>query len=474
MPAVTFSGIASGIDGEAIIKAITDARRVSLIPFQNKIAFNQEETTALEEVNKKLLALQDAVDEFRTFRGAAVKKSATSSNEDILEAVAGQQAIASNFDITVHSLAQAGLWTFDDRFADKNQPIAPNLAAPSQITILVGTGADQSTITVDVTNETTLSGIVDQINTNGSGKALATLVNVNTPQAPEYALMINSQEMGVSKGTLAVTVGQEIKDQGLFNSYTEQAAADSHINVVGLGDIIRSTNTIADLIQGLTLKLKTADPTTPVRVSVAPDTAKTKEKLQAVITAFNDLVRYSNENSLVEVKSKDNGESENVYGSLAKTRVDNMAITSIRSALHTSSATTNSIYRIFADLGVDTDWRDGTIEFKEDEFDAAMAADPVAVDEMLNGFADKVGRGGSGVLAEFTKIGEGIVALATNANTNENKSLNEKIERVERIIASEEGRLKKMFAALERRIGQLNVQGNALTSVLASLNTSGR
>ena len=49
MASISFSGLASGIDADAIIKSTTETKKLQLIPLQNTVAFNDQESEGLEE-----------------------------------------------------------------------------------------------------------------------------------------------------------------------------------------------------------------------------------------------------------------------------------------------------------------------------------------------------------------------------------------------------------------------------------------
>ena len=68
-----------------------------------------------------------------------------------------------------------------------------------------------------------------------------------------------------------------------------QAGADASFAVDGVA-VTRSSNTVDDLITGVTLNLKGADPDTTVKVDVDRDYEKIKEQITEFVTAYNDLM----------------------------------------------------------------------------------------------------------------------------------------------------------------------------------------
>ncbi len=469
--AISFSGLASGINSDEIIKAILDTRRIPILSLENKLTFNRGESDALEELNTKLLALRDSLEGFLTRSGGAIGRLATSTNNDAIGAVASNSALATSTTINVTSIAKSATFSFNDRFSATNTPIAPGLSAPTQFTVTVGTGTDAKSYSVDVTNETTLADLTTALNEAADDDIVASIVNVSGTSTPEYALLINGRDTGEAKGTLAVNPGVELQGLGLFGSYSEVQASDAIFTVTGLGEVRRSSNTIGDLIPGVTLELKQEN-VGPVTISVGNDVEKTSENVGAFIAALNEVISFSREKSKVEiVRDEENNTSKAEYDVLARTRTDDLAVDSIRFAMQgTASTAPATEERILADIGIKTDWHDGSIIFDAEEFKKSLAADPDSVAEILTTFADKLGTA-TGVIEKYTQF-DGLIDVALKGNTDDNASLTEQIARIERGITAEEERLRGVFTRLETTVGRLNSQASALTSILASLQAS--
>jgi len=494
MPAISFSGIASGLDTQSIIKSLLDARKIGLRPLESKIDQNDKETAAYDEIKSKLKKFQDAVKDFQTASGAAIQKKATSSNTEIVGVTASTGAQASSTTITsVTSLAKAATLSFADRFTADDQPIAAGLAAPVDITVTVGIGGAARTATVSVSSTTTLSQIVAGINDQMSGYAVASVVNTGTIAAPQYGLLINGQKTGVQDGSLSVIVPPELQAQGFFAAPPSlDQATDAVFNVQGLGEIRRATNSVSGLIPGLTFDIKKISEE-DVLVNVTTDKERTSQKIQAFIDAFNDLVTYSRANS--EVKRVVVGENAgNIFGTLARSTVDERAIAEIKGVISsTFSGVDGSYVQTAADIGISIEAKGstsasgettafgGTYKFNRAErgtdankkwsFEEAMERDPAAVEKLLNRIADNLtSEASNGVTLVYTRL-NGLIDNSKSANEEENKTHQDRIERLNRSIAAQEATLKKVFTNLETTIGRLNSGSAALTSVLQGLQT---
>ncbi len=467
MPTISFSGIASGIDGDAVIEALTDAKRVQQLPLQNKIAFNEAETTALEDFNSKLLSLRTSLNSFLSLTGGAISKAATSTDDDLVDVSASATAPTSSTTITsVSQMARAAVFSFNDRFSAADEPLAPGLTGPTNIDITLGQGSKAETFSIEIDETTTLGELALAINDAAPNKLIASVVNLGSEEEPEYTLLINGQKTGEDEGHLTVSVPPELANEGIFQSFTHEQAQNAIFSIAGLGQIERQSNTVNGLIPGLTITLK-AETTTPVVLNVANDADKTAGRVEEFVAALNEVILLSGENSKIEQETGEDGQTANVYGDLAKTTTDENAISAIRSALATAaSGVDGSPVQIFADLGFKTQ-NDGTIEFSIEEFTQAIAKDPNAVQNLLHQFADATAAT-TGIISDYTKF-NGLIDLSVRSNDQEIDSLNERIERINRSIASQEERLRRTFANLEATVGDLQNQASALSGILAGL-----
>ena len=462
MAGISFTGIASGIDGDAIIKSMADTKRLALEPLKKQVEENNKESKSLDELNTRLLKLRDAVKDFRTLAGSPISKSAISSDDDAVGVSAASNAMVSSTTVNVTNLAQAATFSFDDRFTSPTAPLFPGLAASATIDITVGSGASAKSFSVAVDNTTNLSDLVARIGEAAGGSLTASAVNVGTESNPQYIVLMQTSETGLEKGALAVTVDPAITSTGVLTSSTLEQAEDAVFTVSGIGQITRASNKVSGLLPGVTLDLKREGG--PILVQVNDDREKTATKFDSVVGALNELITYVKENDTIK-QEEVNGKLQNVYGSLAHARVDNQALLSIRNAIADSNSQgVGTAVNILADLGLSTE-RDGSYKFDAKKFSEQLATDAAGAASLLTNFADALGTT-NGILDEYTKF-QGQLSISKNANDDENKSLNDRIERVEANIEKQSETLKLLFASLEQKIGKLNSTADSLSAMLA-------
>jgi len=166
---------------------------------------------------------------------------------------------------------------------------------------------------------------------------------------------------GAGSGTL---VAADEFTVDVFNP-TLQAAQDA---VVEIGNITlaRSSNTITDAIQGVTLNLLKADSTETIDLTVSTDSSGVKGLVDIFISAYNDLIGYLTDQLSFD---PDLGEAKPLLGDstalLLKRQVQNL----ITSAVPGSSTGLNSL----AKLGVKTDSETAKLSLDDTTFQAEIA-----------------------------------------------------------------------------------------------------
>lgn len=463
--ALSFSGLASGIDSQAIIdSSIASARLARVNPNQKKVGELEETNTALETLGTKLDTLRTTLQTFTSLSGGGVSKMGASSKESVLSASATNAATNASYDVTVSSLAKNHTYSFNQTYSSTTTPLQSTLtggesAANRTVTFTVGTGSNQETVSVVVTNGTyTISQFVTDFN-NASSKAEASLVNTGTESSPAYKIVISSVYEGTEKGTVARTaLGASLTN---LIPYSESAAANSSISISGIGTISRATNSISDVIPGVTLSLASAGTAT---VKITEDQATTTAKIQDFVSAFNDIVKYIAENNQI-TRDESSSEVKNVFAPLASTRTDDNALTALRSNLSSTAASGGSIVRVFSDLGITTE-RDGTVKFDVSKLQSALSSEPSSVSDILESFADTVALTG-GTVDKYTRY-SGLLDISINNNKTLVSDLNRRITDAEKQIQRMADALKERYARLEGLMSKLQQQQSSLSGALGS------
>lgn len=470
--ALSFSGLASGIDSQAIIDStVASARLARVQPNQKKVGELEETNTALDSLETKLDALRTTLQTFTSLSGGGVSKTGSSSRESVVSASATAAAANGSYDITVNQLAKNHTFSYNFEFSSTTTPFQNTLGGGEAvgdrtITYTIGTGSNQETVSVVITNGTyTASQFVTDFN-NAASKAEASLVNVGTESSPAYKIVINSIYEGTEKGLIVETAhGAALPNTGPnppgFGT-SESAATNSEIEIEGIGTVTRSTNSISDVIPGVTFNLQSVSATVAT-IKIQEDAAGTTARVQDFVDAFNDIVKFVSENNQV-IRDESGKEIVNVFAPLSGTRTDDNALSALRSAISSALASGGSKIRVFSDLGITTE-RDGTLKFDTAKLQSALSSEPSSVSAVIQGFADSVALTG-GTIDMYTRF-NGLLDLSVNNNKSLISELNRRISDAEKQIQRTADALKERYARLESLMSKLQQQQGSLSGALS-------
>ncbi len=275
--------------------------------------------------------------------------------------------------------------------------------------------------TMDVNEHTTLDHLIGEINDAFADTATATLVNGQ--------IRLTSSTDGVSQMTLNMTYhagsgSTTTLDLPTISQSTEggsvtatlagfasgdfvetQSAQDSQFKVDGypVGEeewITRSSNTVDDVVSGVTLHLLD---TGTVQVSLTRDTEAVKEKLNTWINAYNDVVSYIDEHTAYD---EDTGDAGVLMADLTVSSL----LTNVRRALigQTSGFVIDvDSFLMPGQIGLELD-SDGLLNLDNDAFDEAITEDYLAVLALIG--ADKTGSSDSNRIKFYNASSENTTA----------------------------------------------------------------
>lgn len=286
------SGMISNIDYQSLITQLVNVKRLPINQLEyDKKAF-EKANSAYGTLSTKVGELKSAADALRTSAGFNAFTAST-SDSTIAASTATSSAATGSFSMVVTTIAKA------HRMASSGVAASTSTVAAGAgvFEFKVGAAGPLQSVSVDAT--TTLTGLKDAINALKAG-VTASVVNEGSGVTP-YKLMISSDTTGTAS---AVTITQN--GTSLTFPTTVQAAQDASFTVDGL-TYTRTSNTVTDVITGVTLDLKSADPLKTVTISVARDTAELTKKITAFAEKYNAIVSYIKANNRYDPETKTSG-----------------------------------------------------------------------------------------------------------------------------------------------------------------------
>jgi len=383
---INVSGLGNGTDFNSLIDGLIEAESATKTSLETWKATWEAKVEGFQYLNTKLLSLQttlegmDTVNEFLT-------KAVTTSDSTALSASADSDAVVASHSVVVAQLAQNDILTTSNGVASLTTTVTTGDAS------FTFTYAGQSYTVSNIGTGVTLTGLVNFINKNAicDDKIRATTIYDGT----SYHLQIYGLDQGDGNQVeITSTTNLSFSASDFVNT---QQAQSAKIKVDGypLGSnswISRDSNTVDDVIPGLTLTLKQADASKTISIGVTTDTDAIKENIETFVSAVNEVRTL-----IQELTKVSNASSTSVTGSLL---TGNYGVEMIASRLKDvitdlglgfnlySSSGTGDLYSALSQIGITTDADEssstyGMLVIDDDTLEEALSTAPDAVAELF-------------------------------------------------------------------------------------------
>lgn len=208
--------------------------------------------------------------------------------------------------------------------------------------------------TVTVTSSMSLSDIASAINaaagTTGVQATVDSTANTLTISSSSGPVAFSGVTGGVLSG-LGIT---EASANGATHQVTAAQAAS--LTIDGVGGITSTTNTVKNVVTGLTLDLTAADPNTVVTLNIQPDTTSVANTIGSFVTAYNNWESFVQQN---ESTNSDGTASSSAVlfgdGTLREASLNIDSVISSMIQVSLTSSSTQSSESSLADIGISLD-----------------------------------------------------------------------------------------------------------------------
>jgi flagellar hook-associated protein 2 len=457
---ISFGGLASGLDTQAIIKALVAVEERPIFALEKTKSSLGKQKSLFGDLNGLLEKLTTAAKKLKT-TSDFLQMKATSSNEEMLTASASSTATPGTYEVQVLALAKgqvnrAGAASASGAIANTSSPVS----------FSVDIGGNTHFISADNNLDAIASAINNNAGLTEDGvRAEVIDTGASAPAADRYQLVIRGDNPGVEN---AFTINYDDGGTGFQDLITEFndpttaiAATDAKINVNGI-DIYRSSNTIADLFGGITLELNSAsaDPLAPetVSITVATDGEETSAKVKEFVDAYNNIVDFFETQNALDEEGKAKSE---LFG--------DTTMRSIRGSLRnivggSVLGTGNEAFQLLSQIGIKSDTK-GKLEFNQSAFEEALAEDENAVTAL---FADST----TGIAARietqldlYTDSVDGLIKTRNDGFDRRIKQTTSRIDDAERRLVTYQQQLTTKYANLETLLSRLQGQGSSVGNI---------
>ncbi len=442
MAILSIGGLATGLDTNTLIAKLLAFEAQPLNDLQQEVSATNQKKAVVADLKSRISALDSFILGFQT-ESQIFPKKAASADESVVKASASGSATATSHVVKVAQLATSATVT--------SSGVA---SSTTIISTAVGTfefQVDGVTTTVNLTGATTLEDLRDLINAEDAG-VTASIVDTGVGATP-FQLVLRGDATGADNNILVEDVDTIGIADGTTLTFTRPVSAvNSQVTIDGVA-IERSTNEVSDVLEGLTLSLKSAAPTTDVGVTVSNDTPALKAKISELVNKLNDIFSFVNAKTAFNDATKTRG----LLAGEPSAESTRRALQNIMLSLIEDVGS----YQALSNIGFKTN-RQGIIELDSAALDAALDANFESVGKLFLGDDVLAEIGISEKIAELTDdltdIDErvSLFAAAERRLRDRVAYLNDRTDEQQRLLEKKEKALRAQFANLEVLVSSLN------------------
>jgi flagellar hook-associated protein 2 len=449
---ITFSGFNS-IDFNQILNAVMAQERTPLTRLETQKKTLESQNSAFATLAGKLATFETAI-EALTEEDSLAFLSATSTDAGVGVSATGG-TVTGTYDIIVTELARAQVTTANTSYGALTDVVATG----GTLTLTPANGDPATTITI--TASTTLQELADAINAEEDSPASASVVQTSPGV---YKLVLTGTDTGTTNaftisnaltgGTPPVFTDTDLDGiSGDTLADNTQQALNAAFTVNGLA-VTSASNTVTDVVAGVTLSLTKKDPATTVTVKVTRDTAQAKTVINKFISSYNDLMTFAKDQLAMATAGR---------ASIGRDPL----LRGLREAMR--SATTDEYLggtrTRLAEIGIGFDSA-GKMVLDSDVFDDAIADDPTDVQTLVSGASGDGGVFGAfaTLIDGYTQAG-GLIAASRERIDEQVSSLGRRLDTLEASLSLRRSALQREYMAADLAMTRLKSQSASLSSV---------
>jgi flagellar hook-associated protein 2 len=428
--AVTFSGLASGLDTTSLINQLVAAERAPVNVIAQKQSDLNTQKSIVSSLSSSVAALGTAVHAMTLPSDLQPRTAAASDSHVTVAASSG--AAATVHDVRVQQLAR-GQISASRTFASQTAGVVGD----GTLTIAAGTTSKQ----ISYSSTDTLATIASKINDANAGATASVLFD-----GKNYRLMLASTQTGKANAPTFTETGDGL------GMAAQVDAQDAMVTIDGVKDITRSSNVIDDAISGITLTLnsKQADTDPDTAVTVSQDNTALTSKLSAFVSAYNQI------NASLHVQLDYNGQTKGtntLFGDSTLRQLQN-ALGGVMSGAYGGNAIDS--------LGLVRD-KSGNLTLDTSKLNTALAANPSALSDLFisGGLSSAVSK----LSTTYSGAG-GMFSAKSDSLTSRFTTLQKQADQINIRADALKTTLQNQFNSLETMMQTLKSQSSYLTSVL--------
>jgi len=314
-------------------------------------------------------------------------------------------------------------------------------------TLTIGYG--EKTVNVTVPAGAKLAEVAASINSAAASKGVTAAVVI----ADDGEHLVLSAVDSGTKGALTVSGTGNLSELAYDGTESSKMTAvvpakDAVVKVDGFTRT-SSSNTITDLVPGVSLTLTKAKEGEPQTLTITPDNSTLKTNLNAFVTAYNAI------QSTLKTSSAYNSET-----GVAATMTGDAMVRGLQQQLRGQlSSNVNDLKALGLNIAAD-----GTLSLDSGKLDTALAKDPEAA-KALFGAEGVLGKPMTALLKSNLDSTSGTIVQRTNSLNKEIKALEKQLDDLDLRMQKVSERYTKQFTAMEGLVTQMQSAGGALAQL---------
>lgn len=478
MASISSPGIGSGLDVNSIVTQLVAIERQPIAQLQQQASSVQSKLSVYGQIQSKLSALRDAAAAL-TQAGTWGQTLGSSADPAAVGVTTGPTTRAGSYNVMVTALAAAqsnatatvppyasadallGEGTLQIQLGTWNG--ASFTASGNAASVTIGPGAQTLAQVRDVINAAN-AGVTASVLSDASGARLV-LRSTATGASNGFRIGVTDADgtHGDASGLSALAYDPQA---GVSTMTLAQGAANAQASIDNL-PVNSASNTLAGVIDGITLTLSRVT-TAPVQVSATSDQESIRQKIDAFVSAYNDV------NSLLAEQTK--------YDAATRTagllQGDSAAVglrAQLRNMLGATSGGSAAFSRL-SDIGFDVQ-ANGSISLNATKLSNGLSN--LAEIARLFSNSDPLVPANDGIATQLRRLTErmlafdGTVQSRTEGLQNRLELNRDRQERLESRVARTEARLRAQYAALDTQMNQLTGLGNFVQQQITNWNKRG-
>ena len=383
---INFTGLGNGTDFNELIDGLVKVEMQRVTRLETWKSSWEKKNEQFKNLNTQMLALKTTLEGFDTLN-EFLSKTVNSADSRLLTATAD-----SNAQETSHAIEIGQLATTDTHITASGVSSLSS-SITSTDTSFTFSYAGRSYTLDNINAGMTMEGFVNLINNHADSRELIRASTIFDGSV--YHLQLNGLDQGADNQLVISSAGDIIFNSSDFNQ--TQEAQNSQIKINGFpsaagGWIERSSNTIDDVIEGVTLNLKDSAPGATVQLTVTTDEEGIKDNVVSFIKAVNTI----RSQILAITDVDDEGEGSILTGNygidMISQNLKNITADIGLGFTHWDADTaTGDRFSALAQIGITTDAEEGSttyglLKIEDEAFDKALKADPDALARLFSAY----------------------------------------------------------------------------------------